>query len=77
VSCWPLPGDRARPSPRLPPSPNGEHPIGAREKEGALVTERERRALLRRRPGVQNWHELLTQAQDSYDTLATSPAGGQ
>jgi hypothetical protein len=38
VSCRPSNGDRDRPSPRLPPSPNGEHPIGAREKEGAFVT---------------------------------------
>jgi hypothetical protein len=38
VSCWPSHGDRHRPSPRLPPSPNDEHPIGAHEKEGALVT---------------------------------------
>src|SRR5205814_4423950 len=40
VSCWPSisSGDRHRPSPRLPPSPNEEHPIGAHEKEGALVT---------------------------------------
>jgi WhiB family transcriptional regulator, redox-sensing transcriptional regulator len=27
------------------------------------MTERERRALLRRRPGVQDWHALLTRAQ--------------
>jgi WhiB family transcriptional regulator, redox-sensing transcriptional regulator len=30
------------------------------------MTERERRALLRRRPNVRDWHELLTQARDSY-----------
>jgi WhiB family redox-sensing transcriptional regulator len=41
------------------------------------MTERERRALLRRRPDVRNWHDLLTHAQASYDTQATSPAGGQ
>ena len=38
MSCWPFTGDRTRPSPRLPPSPNIEHPIGAHEKDGALVT---------------------------------------
>src|ERR1700737_3511580 len=38
VSCWPFSGDRHRPSPRLPPSPNNEHRIGARNKDGALVT---------------------------------------
>jgi WhiB family redox-sensing transcriptional regulator len=41
------------------------------------MTERERRALLRRRPGVRNWHELLTRAQASYDTPAIGPAGSQ
>ncbi len=30
------------------------------------MTERERRALLRRRPEVGNWHELLTQARDRH-----------
>jgi cyclic pyranopterin phosphate synthase len=39
VSCWPFSGDHHRPSPRLPPSPNHEHRIGAHEKDGALVTE--------------------------------------
>ena len=37
MSCWPSNGDRHRPSPRLPPSPNDEHPIGAHGKEGALI----------------------------------------
>ena len=35
---WTFSGDRHRPSPRLPPSSNSEHPIGAYEKDGALVT---------------------------------------
>jgi WhiB family redox-sensing transcriptional regulator len=30
------------------------------------MTERERRALLRRRPDVRNWHDLLTHARDTY-----------
>ena len=34
----PLHGRPTRPSPRLPPSPNNEHPIGALRKDGALVT---------------------------------------
>jgi WhiB family redox-sensing transcriptional regulator len=41
------------------------------------MTERERRALLRHRPEVRNWHELLTRAQASYSTLAGGPAAGQ
>jgi WhiB family redox-sensing transcriptional regulator len=41
------------------------------------MTERERRALLRHRPDVANWHDLLTQAQASYDTVATGPGGRQ
>jgi WhiB family redox-sensing transcriptional regulator len=36
------------------------------------MTVRERRALLRRRPGVRNWHDLLTQARDEH---AASQAG--
>lgn len=37
------------------------------------MTERERRALLRRRPEVSSWHELLTNARDEYvaETAAT------
>jgi WhiB family redox-sensing transcriptional regulator len=31
------------------------------------MTERERRALLRRRPDVKSWRELLEQARDSYE----------
>lgn len=31
------------------------------------MTERERRALLRRRPDVSNWHELLTEARDAFE----------
>ena len=38
VSCRPFTRDRIRPSPRLPPSPNSKHRIGAYEKDGALVT---------------------------------------
>ncbi len=30
------------------------------------MTERERRALLRRRPEVRNWYDLLTHARDTY-----------
>ena len=30
------------------------------------MTERERRALLRRRPHVRDWHRLLTQARSAY-----------
>jgi WhiB family redox-sensing transcriptional regulator len=30
------------------------------------MTERERRALLRRRPEVGNWHQLLTRARDRH-----------
>ncbi len=36
------------------------------------MTDRERRALLRRRPGVANWHDLLTHARDEH---AASQAG--
>jgi hypothetical protein len=35
VSWWPFAGDRTRPSARLPPGPNSEHPSDARKKEGA------------------------------------------
>ena len=38
MSCRPSKGDRTRPSPRLPPSPNNERRDGARNKDGALVT---------------------------------------
>jgi len=38
VSCGPFTGDHTRPSPRLPPGPNNEHPNDARDKDGALVT---------------------------------------
>ena len=31
------------------------------------MTERERRALLRRRPDVTSWRELLERARDSYE----------
>jgi WhiB family redox-sensing transcriptional regulator len=31
------------------------------------MTERERRALLRRRPEVDDWHELLMSAKDEYE----------
>lgn len=34
------------------------------------MTERERRALLRRRPNVMSWHTLLESARDSYDEVA-------
>ncbi|MEU9102437.1 WhiB family transcriptional regulator [Streptomyces sp. NPDC048361] len=45
------------------------------------MTERERRALLRRRPGVASWHDLLRSAQAEYvDQLARGraivPRGG-
>jgi WhiB family redox-sensing transcriptional regulator len=46
---------------------DGRHEFGV---WGGL-TERERRALLRRRPDVRNWRELLTRAQASYRTPAT------
>lgn len=36
------------------------------------MTERERRALLRRRPDVDSWHQLLTQARDSYERVSAS-----
>jgi WhiB family redox-sensing transcriptional regulator len=51
---------------------DGRHEFGV---WGGL-TERERRALLRRRPGVRDWRDLLTRAQASYGTQATGPAGG-
>jgi WhiB family transcriptional regulator, redox-sensing transcriptional regulator len=34
------------------------------------MTERERRALLRRRPEVTSWHELLSNARDSFYAVA-------
>jgi WhiB family transcriptional regulator, redox-sensing transcriptional regulator len=34
------------------------------------MTERERRALLRRRPDVRSWRELLEQARNTYETGA-------
>jgi WhiB family redox-sensing transcriptional regulator len=34
------------------------------------MTERERRALLRRRPDVVSWHALLTEARDSFSQTA-------
>jgi hypothetical protein len=37
------------------------------------MTGRERRALLRRRPGVHDWHDLLTQAQAAHQ----HPPSGQ
>ena len=44
------------------------------------MTERERRALLRRRPDVTSWRELLERARDRYerqdiDDLVADPAG--
>lgn len=33
------------------------------------MTERERRALLRRRPNVTSWQHLLESARDTYDTV--------
>jgi WhiB family transcriptional regulator, redox-sensing transcriptional regulator len=39
------------------------------------MTERERRALLRRRPDVTSWHQLLTRARDHYQaSAAEAPA---
>jgi WhiB family redox-sensing transcriptional regulator len=38
------------------------------------MTERERRALLKRRPNVQSWRRLLETARDAH--LATLPCGG-
>lgn len=35
------------------------------------MTERERRALLRRRPHVTSWRELLTSARDAYERTHT------
>jgi WhiB family redox-sensing transcriptional regulator len=34
------------------------------------MTERERRALLRRRPNVVSWHTLLESARDSYGEVS-------
>ena len=48
--CWPFTGDRTRPSPRLPPSPNSKHRIGAYEKDGALVTGQQHYAAAKRIP---------------------------
>jgi len=36
------------------------------------MTERERRALLRRRPDVRSWRELLEAARDRYETQGIS-----
>jgi WhiB family redox-sensing transcriptional regulator len=36
------------------------------------MTERERRALLRRRPDVHNWHALLTHARDEFTASRAS-----
>lgn len=33
------------------------------------MTERERRALLRRRPDVESWREVLQEARDEYDRV--------
>src|SRR5262249_6496539 len=38
------------------------------------MTERERRALLRRRPDVTSWHELLENARNAYERTADDPA---
>jgi len=38
------------------------------------LTERERRALLRRRPGVGSWRRLLETAMANYEAAATEPA---
>jgi WhiB family transcriptional regulator, redox-sensing transcriptional regulator len=35
------------------------------------MTERERRALLRRRPHVTSWHQLLTRARDHYRAVGS------
>jgi WhiB family redox-sensing transcriptional regulator len=38
------------------------------------MTERERRALLRRRPNVESWYDLLMQARDNYGrSMAEGP----
>jgi WhiB family transcriptional regulator, redox-sensing transcriptional regulator len=38
------------------------------------MTERERRALLRRRPDVTSWHDLLTAARDQFTAAHGTPA---
>jgi WhiB family redox-sensing transcriptional regulator len=38
------------------------------------MTERERRALLRRRPDVTSWYELLTRARDRYHATGAQAA---
>lgn len=37
------------------------------------MTERERRALLRRRPGVTSWREVLEAARDDYERVIDYP----
>ncbi|MFB9377617.1 WhiB family transcriptional regulator [Kineococcus gynurae] len=39
------------------------------------MTERERRALLKRRPNVRSWRRLLEAARDAHLVSATAPAG--
>jgi WhiB family redox-sensing transcriptional regulator len=39
------------------------------------MTERERRALLRRRPDVQDWAELLRAARDAHEQTESAEAG--
>jgi WhiB family redox-sensing transcriptional regulator len=39
------------------------------------LTERERRALLRRRPGVASWRELLETAMSEFEASSVSVAG--
>ncbi|MDS1271783.1 WhiB family transcriptional regulator [Lipingzhangella sp. LS1_29] len=41
------------------------------------MTERERRALLRRRPDVKSWWKLLTQARERYAEQAEQPSSAQ
>jgi WhiB family redox-sensing transcriptional regulator len=38
------------------------------------LTERERRALLRRRPNVQSWQKLLASAMAQYESAAGAPS---
>ncbi len=40
------------------------------------MTERERRVLLRRRPGVSSWFQLLTAARDQHDRLLQAGCAG-
>jgi len=46
-----------------------DYALSRREKMGVWggMTERERRALLRRRPDVTSWRELLERARDNYE----------